>query len=81
MLLLSARCAVGAALRDVGMAESWFGRYLPLLIAMASEEAAALVRDEGQVEARIEPHVVDPHPDLVAQWKAQGLNPENGMPI
>ncbi|GAA5871596.1 hypothetical protein JCM3774_006307 [Rhodotorula dairenensis] len=69
----------GASLQDFGMAESWFGRYLPLLISMAKEAAGAGA--EGPVGVLIEPEVVDPHPDLVAQWKAQGLDPQNGMPI
>lgn len=62
------------------MAESWFGRYLPLLIVAADEvEAADGGGDDDQ--AQIEPQVVDPHPDLVAQWAAKGLDPKNGMPM
>ena len=59
------------------MAESWFGRYLPLLMAAAKEVETATAGDGTQIE----PQVVDPHPDLVAQWTAQGLNPENGLPM
>ncbi|GAA5985637.1 hypothetical protein JCM10908_007053 [Rhodotorula pacifica] len=64
----------GASLTDTSMASSWFGRHLPLLIAAAQA-------DHVPGEALLEPQVVDPHPDLVAQWVAHKLNPENGMPL
>ncbi|KWU45527.1 hypothetical protein RHOSPDRAFT_32830 [Rhodotorula sp. JG-1b] len=70
----------GAALRDVSMAESWFGRYLPLLIVAVKEVEAPAAGDDDEAP-QIEPQVVDPHPDLVAQWTAKGLNPKNGMPM
>ena len=62
------------------MAESWFGRYLPLLIVAVKEVVAPAAGDDDEAP-QIEPQVVDPHPDLVAQWTAKGLNPKNGMPM
>ena len=62
------------------MAESWFGRYLPLLIVAVKEVEAPAAGDDDEAP-QIEPQVVDPHPDLVAQWTAKGLNPKNGMPM
>ncbi|GAA5969781.1 hypothetical protein JCM8115_001843 [Rhodotorula mucilaginosa] len=71
----------GAALRDVSMAESWFGRYLPLLIVAAKEVEAFGGGGDDDEATQIEPQVVDPHPDLVAQWTAKGLDPKNGRPM
>jgi hypothetical protein len=63
------------------MAESWFGRYLPLLIVAAKEVEAFGGGGDDDEATQIEPQVVDPHPDLVAQWTAKGLDPKNGMPM
>lgn len=60
------------------MADSWFGRFLPPLLA------ALRARERDDVEARrgpLLPQIIEPHPELVAEWVAEGLDPTNGMPL
>ncbi|POY75493.1 hypothetical protein BMF94_1395 [Rhodotorula taiwanensis] len=68
----------GAATTDRTMADSWFGRFLPPLLA------ALRARERDDVEARrgpLLPQIIEPHPELVAEWVAEGLDPTNGMPL
>lgn len=59
------------------MAESWFGRHLPALIAAAETLARELA---AKSELR-KPTLIEPHPALVEYWTAAGLSPINGMPL
>lgn len=77
MLICRAMLADGGADRDLLMAESWFGRHLPTLIAAAQD----LAREMAASGLLRQPEKIDPHPALVEYWIAAGLSPANGMPI
>ncbi|GAA5850432.1 hypothetical protein JCM9279_001414 [Rhodotorula babjevae] len=67
----------GGAVKDMTMANSWYGQHIPGLIKLALERADQIVA-AGSVK---QPELVDPHPALVAQWKRRGKNPQNGMDL
>ncbi|BGP58255.1 hypothetical protein JCM8202v2_005916 [Rhodotorula sphaerocarpa] len=75
--LIDGNSFYGGANRDLSMAESWFGRHLPALIA-AAEKLAQEMAAKGELR---KPELIEPHPALVEYWAAAGLSPVNGMPL
>ncbi|GAA5850435.1 hypothetical protein JCM9279_001415 [Rhodotorula babjevae] len=65
------------AVEDVTMARSWYGQHLPGLIELALARADSIAAG-GELH---QPKLVDPHPVLVAMWRAEGKNLQNGMEL
>ncbi|GAA6034730.1 hypothetical protein JCM8097_001142 [Rhodosporidiobolus ruineniae] len=66
----------GGAVKDMTMADSWYGQYLPALIrashARARKLATKASNPSDESTLPFQPVFVDPHPDLVADWKKAG---------
>ncbi|GAA5863552.1 hypothetical protein JCM8547_007283 [Rhodosporidiobolus lusitaniae] len=67
----------GGAMRDFTMSDSWYGQHLPSLIRAARKRSNALASSPATNDGLALPYqpvFVDPHPDLVEEWRVNGYN-------
>ncbi|BGP20205.1 hypothetical protein JCM10213v2_008342 [Rhodosporidiobolus nylandii] len=66
----------GGAVKDLTMADSWYGQHLPSLIHASLARAHTLSAPAKGKEAALpfQPTYTDPHSDLVEEWRVNGFD-------
>ncbi|GAA5982890.1 hypothetical protein JCM11641_002618 [Rhodosporidiobolus odoratus] len=65
----------GGAVKDLTMANSWYGQFLPTLISASLARAKTLsaVANGNEKKLPFQPKYTNPHPELIAEWKKKGF--------